>query len=110
MLEGLKERIPEGHIQAFTAIELGYLAELAKLPLDETLKILKNAGVKLSKICPCKVGRNDLECSKLIFISKLNCPIYEFNLYRSTKISQKSKIQHLTICVCDSKSMKNILV
>ena len=45
MLKGLKERFPEVHIQAFTAIELGYLAELANLPLDETLMILKNAGL-----------------------------------------------------------------
>ena len=45
MLKGLKERFPEVHIQAFTAIELGYLAELANLPLNETLMILKNAGL-----------------------------------------------------------------
>ncbi len=45
MLKGLKERFPEVHIQAFTAIELGYLAELAGLPLDETLLILKEAGL-----------------------------------------------------------------
>ena len=45
MLKGLKERFPEVHIQAFTAIELGYLAELANLPLDETLMILKSAGL-----------------------------------------------------------------
>ena len=37
MLKGLKERFPEVHIQAFTAIELGYLAELANLPLDLSL-------------------------------------------------------------------------
>ena len=45
MLKGLKERFPDVHIQAFTAIELGYLAELAKLPLEETLIVLKNAGL-----------------------------------------------------------------
>ena len=45
MLKGLKERFPEVHIQAFTAIELGYLAELANLPLDETLMVLKDAGL-----------------------------------------------------------------
>jgi aminodeoxyfutalosine synthase len=32
MLKGLKERFPKVHLQAFTAIELGYLAELAKIP------------------------------------------------------------------------------
>ncbi len=45
MVRGLKDRFPEVHIQAFTAIELGYLAELAGKPLDETLEELRDAGL-----------------------------------------------------------------
>ncbi len=45
MLIGLKERFPKVHIQAFTAVELGYLAELAGLPLRDTLVRLKEAGL-----------------------------------------------------------------
>ncbi len=45
MVRGLKERFPEVHIQAFTAIELGYLAELAGKPLPDTLQELREAGL-----------------------------------------------------------------
>ncbi len=45
MVKGLKERFPEVHIQAFTAVELDYLAQLAKMPLKETLLDLKEAGL-----------------------------------------------------------------
>jgi aminodeoxyfutalosine synthase len=45
MLTGLKERFPAVHIQAFTAVELQYLAELAGKPLRETLQVLRDAGL-----------------------------------------------------------------
>lgn len=45
MVKGLKQRFPEVHIQAFTAIELGYLAELAGKPLEDTLAELYEAGL-----------------------------------------------------------------
>ncbi len=45
MVRGLKKRFPEAHIQAFTAVELDYLAQLAGKPLDETLEELMKAGL-----------------------------------------------------------------
>ncbi|MDH5762423.1 MAG: aminofutalosine synthase MqnE [Nitrospinota bacterium] len=45
MVRGLKDRFPEVHIQAFTAVELHYLAELAGKPLRETLMELREAGL-----------------------------------------------------------------
>jgi len=45
MVKGLKERFPEVHIQAFTAVELHYLAELAGKPMRETLLELREAGL-----------------------------------------------------------------
>lgn len=45
MVRGLKDRFPEVHIQAFTAVELGYLAELAGKPLKETLEEMRSAGL-----------------------------------------------------------------
>jgi len=45
LVRGLKQRFPKGHIQAFTAVELGYLAELAGKPLKDTLEELRDAGL-----------------------------------------------------------------
>jgi aminodeoxyfutalosine synthase len=45
LLGGLKDRFPAVHIQAFTAVELQYLASIAKLPLAETVVLLKEAGL-----------------------------------------------------------------
>ncbi|KMP10959.1 radical SAM protein [Candidatus Nitromaritima sp. SCGC AAA799-A02] len=45
MISGLKQRFPEVHIQAFTAVELQYLAKIAGLPLRETLITLRDAGL-----------------------------------------------------------------
>ena len=45
MVKGLKDRFPAVHIQAFTAVELHYLARLADQPLRETLIELRNAGL-----------------------------------------------------------------
>src|SRR5579862_1589755 len=45
MLRGLKERFPQVHLKAFTMVEVGYLAQRAKLSIRETLERLKEAGV-----------------------------------------------------------------
>jgi aminodeoxyfutalosine synthase len=45
LLRGLKERFPLVHIQAYTAVELEFLSRLAELPIKETLKVLKGAGL-----------------------------------------------------------------
>jgi aminodeoxyfutalosine synthase len=45
MISGLKERFPEVHIQAFTAVELEYLATIAKISLRDTLVELRDAGL-----------------------------------------------------------------
>ncbi len=45
LLRGLKERFPEVHLQAFTAVEVEYLAGLAGQSLPETLRVLREAGL-----------------------------------------------------------------
>ena len=45
MLRGLKERFPQVHLKAFTMVEIGYLAQRAKLSARETLERLKDAGM-----------------------------------------------------------------
>jgi aminodeoxyfutalosine synthase len=45
MLRQLKTEFPNLHLKAFTAVELDYLAKLARLPLSDTLLKLKEAGL-----------------------------------------------------------------
>ena len=45
MIAGLKERFPDVHIQAFTAVELEYLAQIASLSLRQALIKLRDAGL-----------------------------------------------------------------
>ncbi len=45
MLSALKEKFPNVHIQAFTAVEIAYLAELSGLSTKNTLLALKEAGL-----------------------------------------------------------------
>ncbi|MBM4284721.1 MAG: aminofutalosine synthase MqnE [Deltaproteobacteria bacterium] len=45
MLRGIKALRPEVHLQAFTAVEIAHLAEMAGLSIAETLAALKEAGL-----------------------------------------------------------------
>lgn len=45
LTRGLKQRFPHVHLKAFTMVEVQYLAKLAKLPIPETLKAMRDAGV-----------------------------------------------------------------
>ncbi len=45
LIRGLKQRCPSVHLKAFTMVEVGYFARIAKLSPRETLLALKNAGV-----------------------------------------------------------------
>ena len=45
MLRGLKERFPRVHLKAFTMVEIGYLAQRAKLSPREVLERLKETGM-----------------------------------------------------------------
>ena len=45
MLRGLKDRFPQVHLKAFTMVEIGYLAQRAKLGPAEVLQKLKDAGM-----------------------------------------------------------------
>ncbi len=45
MLRALKNEFPKIHLKAFTAVEIDYLAKLAKLDLENTLLKLKEAGL-----------------------------------------------------------------
>jgi len=45
LIRGLKQRFAHVHLKAFTMVEVQYLAKLAKLPILETLRAMKEAGV-----------------------------------------------------------------
>jgi aminodeoxyfutalosine synthase len=45
MMRGLKERFPDAHLKAFTAIEIGWFAQHDKLSIEEVLLRLRDAGL-----------------------------------------------------------------
>jgi aminodeoxyfutalosine synthase len=45
MLQGIKALRPEVHLQAFTAVEIAHLADIAGLSVADTLMALKDAGL-----------------------------------------------------------------
>ena len=45
MIRGLKERFPEVHIKALTAVEIAHLARIEKIPVREVLLAMKEAGL-----------------------------------------------------------------
>jgi aminodeoxyfutalosine synthase len=45
LMRGLKKRCPTVHLKAFTMVEIGYFARIAKLSIREVLVALKEAGV-----------------------------------------------------------------
>ena len=45
LLRGLKQRCPTVHLKAFTMVEVGYFARIAKISTRDTLLKLKEAGV-----------------------------------------------------------------
>ncbi len=45
LMRGLKKRCPTVHLKAFTMVEIGYFARIAKLSIREVLVALKDAGV-----------------------------------------------------------------
>lgn len=45
MLSSLKQRFPTVHIQAFTAVEIAHIAQIAGLTVPETLSTLRDAGL-----------------------------------------------------------------
>lgn len=45
MLRGLKERFPNAHLKAFTAIEIGWFAKREKISIEETLRRFVDAGL-----------------------------------------------------------------
>ncbi|HSM00688.1 MAG TPA: aminofutalosine synthase MqnE [Candidatus Limnocylindria bacterium] len=45
MLRALRERFPEMHIQAFTAVEIDYFSKITRLSLEEVIRQLKDAGL-----------------------------------------------------------------
>lgn len=45
MLRGLKERFPNVHLKAFTAIEIGWFAQHEKISIEQVLERLRNAGL-----------------------------------------------------------------
>ena len=45
LVRGLKQRCPGVHLKAFTMVEVGYFARIAKLSIKDTLLKMKEAGV-----------------------------------------------------------------
>ena len=45
LIRGLKKRCPSVHLKAFTMVEVGYFARIAKLSTKDTLLKMKDAGV-----------------------------------------------------------------
>lgn len=45
MLSALKRQFPAVHIQAFTAVEIAHIAQVAGLPISDTLAALRDAGL-----------------------------------------------------------------
>lgn len=45
LMRGLKKRCPTVHLKAFTMVEVGYFARIAKLSIRDTLIALKESGV-----------------------------------------------------------------
>jgi aminodeoxyfutalosine synthase len=45
LIRGLKQRHPHVHLKAFTMVEVHYFARIAKISVDETLRLMKEAGV-----------------------------------------------------------------
>ena len=45
MMRGLKERFPDTHLKAFTAIEIGWFAQHEKISIEEVLVRLREAGL-----------------------------------------------------------------
>jgi aminodeoxyfutalosine synthase len=45
LMRGLKQRCPSVHLKAFTMVEVGYFARIAKLSIRDTLLALKESGV-----------------------------------------------------------------
>ena len=45
LMRGLKQRCPGVHLKAFTMVEVGYFARIAKLSIRDTLLALKESGV-----------------------------------------------------------------
>jgi aminodeoxyfutalosine synthase len=45
LLRGLKTRFPKVHLKAFTMVEIDFIAHRARLPVEETIERLKEAGM-----------------------------------------------------------------
>ncbi len=45
LIRGLKERFPNVHLKAFTAVEIGYYSQISRLSIREVLERLKHAGL-----------------------------------------------------------------
>lgn len=45
MLRGLRQRLPEIHLKAFTAVEVQFFADLEKISIEEVLRRLVDAGM-----------------------------------------------------------------
>ena len=45
MLSAIRDHLPRVHVQAFTAVEIAHIADMADLSVRDTLKVLKDTGL-----------------------------------------------------------------
>ncbi len=107
LLEECRRILPNAHIQAFTAVELDYLAKISGLSLEETIKELVKFGLGSipgggaeifaenirQKVCPEKIsGQKWLEIMEIVHSSGLKS-----NVTMLTGIGETSedKINHM---------------
>ncbi len=45
LLKGLRQRFPQVHLKAFTMVELDFFVKISKLPLDDVIETLREAGM-----------------------------------------------------------------
>ncbi|MDR3292080.1 MAG: 5-amino-6-(D-ribitylamino)uracil--L-tyrosine 4-hydroxyphenyl transferase CofH [Methanobrevibacter sp.] len=109
ILKKVKEVCPDVHIHAFSPMELYYGSKKAELSLEESLKILKNAGLGTTPGTAAEILNDDVR--KIICPTKLNTEewkevittIHENGIKTTATMmyghveSSKNRVEHLDI-------------
>jgi FO synthase subunit 2 len=109
ILKGVKEACPNVHIHAFSPMELYYGSQKAELSLEESLKILKKAGLGTTPGTAAEILNDDVR--KIICPTKLNTgewkevitTIHKAKIKTTATImyghieSMKHRVEHLNI-------------
>ncbi|MDR3223130.1 MAG: 5-amino-6-(D-ribitylamino)uracil--L-tyrosine 4-hydroxyphenyl transferase CofH [Methanobrevibacter sp.] len=109
ILKKIKELCPDVHIHAFSPMELYYGSKKAELSLEESLKILKNAGLGTTPGTAAEILNDDVR--RIICPTKLNTEewkdvirtIHESGIKTTATMmyghveSSKNRVEHLDI-------------